>query len=174
MYSQGLSSTLAGLSKTTPEPGRSFKGETQHLGPARAESAGVLQSHVRERRAQQKKGRVVWVRLSEAWGATKCYRGCIVHTTMMSRAIEKPLQAPWGYLFPQTHGNCLLGTICHPPKLLLFTSYSQLEMLHGNLHETASSFQLDVYDTMGTTMGWYNSECTWHSYKHPIFFSDLA
>lgn len=93
---------------------------------------------------------------------------------MMGRAIEKPLQAPWGYLFPQTHGNCLLGTICHPPKLLLFSSYSQPEMLHGNLHETASSFQLDAHDTRGTTMGWYNSECTWHSYSHPIFFSDLA
>lgn len=101
------------------------KGEIQHLGATRAECfskirASVSPSHVRERRAQQEKGRAVWIRLSEAWGATKCHRGCIVHTIMMGRAIEKPLRAPWGYLFPQTHGKCVL-TICHPLKLLLFS-----------------------------------------------------
>jgi len=43
-----------------------------------------------------------------------------------------------------------LQTICHPPKLLLFSSHSQQEMFHRNLHETASLSQLDVCDRRGT------------------------
>lgn len=38
----------------------------------------------------------------------KCHQGPIVHTAM-GKGIEKPPRAPRGYLFPQTHGNCLIA-----------------------------------------------------------------
>lgn len=116
MHSQGLSSTLAGLPQTTAEPGQSVKGENQHPGPARPECASVSSEREEISRIKAELCGSGFQKLEEQQNTT-----AYLPYTVTGRAIEKPLRAPWGYLFPQTHGNCVLGTICHLPKLLLFS-----------------------------------------------------
>lgn len=65
----------------------------------------------------------------------KCYWVCIVCTTTVSKEWRDCCGHPEGMRSHRCMETVLLQTICHPLKLLLFSSYRQQEMFHRNLCE---------------------------------------